>query len=70
MPTRRRSGPAITEATHAERGWTRLSLRLPPAESTALAALTLPGELPGLAVRRVILEALSRGRKKSSKPSK
>ena len=55
MTTRSRSGPAIPESVHAERGWTRLALRLPPAESEALASLLREGETPGLAIRRLIL---------------
>lgn len=52
-----RSGPALTEDAHTERGWTRLSLRLPPAETEALDALLLEGESRGLAVRRLLLAA-------------
>ena len=63
---RSRSGPAIPESVHAERGWTRLALRLPPAESEALASLLREGETPGLAIRRLILAAS----RKSTRPRK
>lgn len=69
-PRRTRSGPALSEETLAERGWTRLSLRLPPEESTALANLTEPGESPGLAVRRLIREAKTRDSRKSTRSPK
>ena len=67
MTTRRRSGPAITEEQHAERGWTRLSLRLPPEESAALHTLTAHGESPGLVVRRLLLEAASKSSRKTGR---
>jgi len=63
-PRRYRSGPAIPEAVHAERGWTRLALRLPPEESEALRILTAEGETPGLTVRRLILEAAKKSSRK------
>lgn len=56
-PKPHRSGPALSEETLAARGWTRLALRLPPAESEALASLLRDGESPGLAIRRLILAA-------------
>lgn len=57
QPKPHRSGPALSEETLAGRGWTRVSLRLPPAESEALASLLREGETPGLAIRRLILAA-------------
>ena len=69
-PRRTRSGPALSEETLAGRGWTREGLRLPPAESEALEAVTLPGETPGLAIRRLILEAKTRLSRKSTRPRK
>lgn len=66
-PRRSRSGPAIPEAVHAERGWTRLALRLPPEESEALRILTAEGETPGLVVRRLILEAVAKTRRKQGR---
>lgn len=47
-----------------------MSLRLPPAESEALEAVTLPGETPGLAIRRLILEAKTRLSRKSTRSPK
>jgi hypothetical protein len=52
----RRGGRPLTENDLTARGWTRVSLRLPPDVSEAMGRILTDDETPGILIRRLILE--------------